>query len=178
MFLNKNWMLSGVKTVLSKVDATGSVERYLVSSLPRMAHSPDTISDMATEQSVLNPIDYGVWGESYNSVCTTTTRSRTWKSCSSVLRSRGGMGPSGPGSDRQCDQLMAQATNSLRCSRWRTFWTFIPNITAFVHVLINMFWTLLTLLSFLQNRLIFPVRVMVWQLFWILEFHKVAYQHN
>jgi len=62
MFLNKNWTLSGVKTVLSKVDATGSVERYLGSSLPRMARSPDTISDMATEQSDLNPIDYAVWG--------------------------------------------------------------------------------------------------------------------
>jgi len=61
MFLNKNWTLSGVKTVLSKVDAIGSVERYLGSSLPRMAHSPDIISDMATEQSVLNPIDYAVW---------------------------------------------------------------------------------------------------------------------
>ena len=28
MFPNKNWTLSGVKTVLSKVNATGSVERY------------------------------------------------------------------------------------------------------------------------------------------------------
>jgi len=27
MFPNKNWRLSGVKTVLSKIDATGSVER-------------------------------------------------------------------------------------------------------------------------------------------------------
>jgi len=62
MFLNKNWTLSGVKTVLSKVDTTGSVERYLGSSLTRMARSPDTISDMATEQSDLNPIDYVVWG--------------------------------------------------------------------------------------------------------------------
>ena len=48
--------------LLSNVDATGSVERYLGSSLPRTARSPDTISDMATEQSDLNPIDYAVWG--------------------------------------------------------------------------------------------------------------------
>jgi len=27
MFLNKNWALSGVKTVLSKIDATINVER-------------------------------------------------------------------------------------------------------------------------------------------------------
>jgi len=27
MFPNKNWTLSGVKTVLTKIDATGSVER-------------------------------------------------------------------------------------------------------------------------------------------------------
>jgi len=32
MFPNKNWTLSGVKTVLNNVDATGSVERYLGSS--------------------------------------------------------------------------------------------------------------------------------------------------
>ena len=43
MFPNKNWTLSGVKTVLSNVDATGSVERYLGSSLPRTARSPDTL---------------------------------------------------------------------------------------------------------------------------------------
>jgi len=76
-------------------------------------------SDMAAEQSGLKPIDYAVW-RSYKSVCTTTTRSRTWKSCASVCR--GGMGPSG--SDWQRDQWMAQATDSLRCSRRRTFWTF------------------------------------------------------
>jgi len=64
---------------------------------------------------------------------------------------RGGMGPSGPGSDWQRDQRMVQATDSLRCRRRKTFWTFTLNINAFVHILINMFWTLLTLLSFLQN---------------------------
>ena len=58
---------------------------------------------------------------------------------------RGRMGPSGPGSDSQRDQWMAQATDSLCCSRLRTFWTFTLNITAFVHILNNMFWTLLTL---------------------------------
>ena len=60
-----------------------------------------------------------------------------------------GLGPSGPGSDWQRDQWMAQVTDSLHCSR-RTFWTFILNITAFVHILIDMFWTLLTLLSVKQ----------------------------
>jgi len=46
MFRNKNWTLSGVKTVLSKTDATGSVERCSGSGRPRMARSPDTISDV------------------------------------------------------------------------------------------------------------------------------------
>ena len=41
-----------------------------------------------------------------------------------------------------------QATHSLCCSQQTTFWTFSLNITAFVHILINMFWTLLALLSF------------------------------
>ena len=40
-------------------------------------------SDMAAEQSGLNPIDYVVW-RSYKSVCTTTSGSRTWKSCQRV----------------------------------------------------------------------------------------------
>jgi len=90
---------------------------------------------------------------------------------------RGGMGLSGPVSDWQCDQWMAQATDSLHCSWHRTFWTFTMSITAFVQILINMFWTLLTLLSFVLNRLMFPVGV-VWQLFWIFEFHKVMEHHN
>ena len=67
MFPNINWTLSGVKTVLSKVDATGSVERCSGSGRPRAARSPDTISDVAAEQSDLNSIDYAVWG-SYKSV--------------------------------------------------------------------------------------------------------------
>jgi len=45
MFWNKNWRLSGVQTVLSKIDATGSVDRS-GSGRPRTARSPDTISDV------------------------------------------------------------------------------------------------------------------------------------
>jgi len=62
MFPNKNWTLSGVKIVRSKVDTTGSVERCSGSCRPRTDCSPDTISDMAAEQSDLNRIDYAVWG--------------------------------------------------------------------------------------------------------------------
>ena len=36
----------------------------------------------------LNPVDYTVWG-SYKSVCTSTTGSRTWKSCASVSMRNG-----------------------------------------------------------------------------------------
>jgi len=86
MFQNKNWTLSGVKTVLSKIDATGSVERCSGSGRPRTARSPDTISDMTAEQSDLNPVDYAVWGVC---VCTTITGSGTWKSCASVSRRNG-----------------------------------------------------------------------------------------
>jgi len=60
MFPNKNWTLNGVKTVLNKIDATGSFERCSGSGRPRMAGSPDTISNMAAEQSDLNLIDYAV----------------------------------------------------------------------------------------------------------------------
>jgi len=67
MFPNKNWTLSGVKTVLNKTDATGSVERCLGSGRLHTADSFDTIGNMAAEQSDLNPIDYAVWG-SYKSV--------------------------------------------------------------------------------------------------------------
>jgi len=55
-------MLTGVKTVLSKIDATGSVERCSGSGRPRAACSPDTISSVAAEQSELNPVDCAVWG--------------------------------------------------------------------------------------------------------------------
>jgi len=57
-------MLSGVKTVLSKID-TGSIERcsgYRSAAHGWVARSPDMISDMVAEQSVLNPIDYAVCG--------------------------------------------------------------------------------------------------------------------
>jgi len=46
MFWNKNWTLSGVQTVLSKTDATSSVDRCSGSGWPRTAHSPGTISDV------------------------------------------------------------------------------------------------------------------------------------
>jgi len=46
MFPNKNWTLSGVKTVLSKIGASGSVERCSGSGRPHTARSPDTISDV------------------------------------------------------------------------------------------------------------------------------------
>jgi len=60
LFRNKNWTLSGVKTVLSEIDAIGSVERCSGSGRPRTARSPDMISDMAAQQSDLNPVDYRV----------------------------------------------------------------------------------------------------------------------
>jgi len=42
MFPIKNWTLSEVKSVLSKSDATGSVERCSGGNRPRTARSPDT----------------------------------------------------------------------------------------------------------------------------------------
>ena len=140
MFPNKNRTLSGVKTVLSKIDATGSVNRCWGSSRPRTARSPDIISNIAAEQSDLN-----FWtpsttrcGGSYKSVCTNITGSGTWKSCASVSRRNGTV---------WTRKWLITRTDSLCCSRQRTFWTFTLNITAFVHIQINMFWTLLTLLS-------------------------------
>ena len=47
--------MSGVQTVLTKIDATGSIDRCSGSGRPRTARSPDTIRD-------LNPVDYAVWG--------------------------------------------------------------------------------------------------------------------
>jgi len=46
MCWNKNWTLSGVQTVLSKLDATGSVDRCSGSGRPCTARSPGTISDV------------------------------------------------------------------------------------------------------------------------------------
>jgi len=68
----------------------------------------------------LNPVDYAVWG---------ILQERVYKhqritDVEELPASWGGMGPSGPESDWQCHQWMAQATDSLRCSRRRTFWTF------------------------------------------------------
>jgi len=62
MFRNKNLTLGGVTTVLSKTDATGSVERCLGRGWPRTACNPNTISDVAAKQSDLNPVDNMVWG--------------------------------------------------------------------------------------------------------------------
>jgi len=38
--------MSGVQTVLTKIDATGSIDRCSGSGRPRTARSPDTISDV------------------------------------------------------------------------------------------------------------------------------------
>jgi len=90
MFLNKNWTLSEVKIVLSKIDATGRVGRCSGSGWPRTARSPDTISDV--QDLVLSGSEprrlRGVGGF-YKSVCTSTTGSRTWKSYTSVSRRNG-----------------------------------------------------------------------------------------
>ena len=86
-------------------------------------------------------------GGSYKSVHTSTTGSRTWKSCASMSRRNGTVWTRKWLTTRSVN---GQATDSLHCSRWRTFWTFTLNITAFVHILINMFWTLLTLLNVKQ----------------------------
>jgi len=55
MFPNKNWILSGVKTVLNKEDGTGSIERCSASGRMHMAHSPATISN--TQDLVLSQED-------------------------------------------------------------------------------------------------------------------------
>ena len=96
MFPNKKWTLSGVKTVLSKTDATGSVERCSGSGRPCTARSPDTISD--GQDLVLSgsePVDYAVWG---------ILQERVYKhqritGVEELPACQGGMGPSGPGSD-------------------------------------------------------------------------------
>jgi len=152
MFPNKNRTLGGVKTVLSKIDATSSVERCSGSGWPRTARSPNTISDMDAEQSDLNPSTTRcTW--SYESV---DHGSRTWKSCveeewdrleqevidSAISEWRK------PLTDRVVNHFLSCAACVAACGRHRTFWTFTLNITAFVHILINMFWTLLTLPSF------------------------------
>jgi len=59
MFWNKNWTLSGVQTVLSKIDATGSVDPCSGSGRPHTARSPDTSMILFCPD--LNPVDYVVW---------------------------------------------------------------------------------------------------------------------
>jgi len=90
MFLNKNWTLSGVKTVLSKIDATGSVRRCSGSGRPRTARSPDMIrgvQDLVLSGSEPRRL-WGVGGF-YKSVCTSTTGSRAWKKCAIMSRKNG-----------------------------------------------------------------------------------------
>ena len=85
MFPNKNWTLSGVKTVLSKIGASGSVERCSGSGRPHTARSPDTISDV--QDLVLSGSEprrqCGVENPT-KSVCTSINGSRTWNSCQRV----------------------------------------------------------------------------------------------
>jgi len=136
-FRNKNWTLSRVKTVLSKIDATGSVERCSGSGRPRTARSPDMISDV--QDLVLSGSEprrlRGVGNPTR--ACVQASTDHGHGRAASVSRRNGTA--SGPGSDWQCHQWMAQVTDSLRCSRRRTFWRFTLNITAFVHILITMF---------------------------------------
>ena len=95
MFPNKNWTLSGVKTVQSKIDATGSVDRCTGSGWPRTARSPDTISDV--QDLVLSGSEpLSVWEDSTRACVQAPPdhgRGRNAPAC------RGGMGPSGPGSN-------------------------------------------------------------------------------
>jgi len=87
MFPNKTWTLSGVKTVLSKIDATGSVDRCSGSGRPCTARSPDTIRDV--QDLVLSGSEprrlRGV-GDSTGACvqATSINGSRAWKSCQRV----------------------------------------------------------------------------------------------
>jgi len=142
MFPNKKWTLSRVKTVLSKIDATGSVERCSCSGRPCTARSPDTISHMAAEQLdlILNPIDYAVWGPGDPTrVCTTTTGLMDVEE----LRQR---------VEEEWDHLDQEVIDAIsEWCKWLTACT-AAGRGHFEHslwtLLINMFWTLLTLLSF------------------------------
>ena len=93
--------------------------------------APDFIPPSLPNSPDLNPSTTRCGG-SYKSVCTSTSRSRTWKNCGASCR--GGMEDCRPASDH----WVAQVIDSLHCSWRRTFWTFTLNITAFVHILINM----------------------------------------
>ena len=118
----------------------------------------------------LNHIDYTVWG-SYKSVCTSTTGSRTWRSCASVSRRNGTVWTR--------KWLTTRSVNG--ATDWQPVLQLAEDILniysehyCIVHILTNMFWTLFTLLRVKKNILIFPVRVIVWRLLWIFEFHKVV----
>jgi len=96
MFRNKNWTLSGVKTVLSKIDATGSVERCSGSGRPHTARRPDTIRDVQ---------DLVLCGSEPRRLCGVgILQERVYKhqrimDVKELPACRGGMGPSGAGSD-------------------------------------------------------------------------------
>ena len=113
----------------NKTDATGSQSWY------DKRHGRRTVR---SEPPTTTPC-----GVSYKSVY---NHHRTWKSCARLSRRNETVWTRKWLTMRSVNGAM---TDDLRCSRRRTFWTFTLNITAFVHILINMFWTLLTLLSFL-----------------------------
>jgi len=134
MFPSKNWTLNGLKIVLSKIDATGSVERCSGSGRSRTARSPDTISDVQ---------DLVLCGSEPRRLCGVGDHTRACVQAStdhgrgraaSVLRRNGTV------RTRKwltMPSVNGAATDSLRCSRQRTFWTFTLHITAFVHIPIN-----------------------------------------
>jgi len=97
MFRNKNWTLSGVKTVLSKTDATGSVELCSGSGRPRTARRPDTISD------VQDPVLSGSEPRRLRGVGEPTGacvyKHQRITGVEELPAPQGGMGPSRPGSD-------------------------------------------------------------------------------
>ena len=91
MFPNKNWTLSGVKTVglLSKIDATGKGERCSGSGRPRMARSPDTIRTRPPNSRIWTPSTTRCGDPTRVCVQASITGSSTWKSCASVSRRNG-----------------------------------------------------------------------------------------
>ena len=135
-FRIKNCTLSGVKTVLSKTDATGIVERCSGSGRPRTARSPDTISEV--QDLVLSGSEprrlRGVGDHTRACVQASTDHGRG--RVASVLRRNGTI--------RTRKWLTMPSVNG--ASDWqpalqtgRTFSTFTLHIAAFVHIPINMF---------------------------------------
>ena len=118
----------------------------------------------------LNPVDYAVWG---------ILQERVYKhhmiTDVEELRQR---------VEEEWDRLDQEVIDNaisewckrltLHSNRRRTFWTFTLNITAFVHTLINMFWTLLTLLSVKQIMSSCTSNSLAVTVLWIFEFHKVV----